>query len=197
MSRTATLTRILLIRPGATEFDEQGRMKGSLDMPLSGLGSQQASSLAREVASFRIRSIFSAPCESARETAKLIADEQRTAGNETKVKVIEPFRNLDHGLWHGKLIEEVKRNHPKVYRLGAEHPEDLCPPGGESITDAKQRVTKALRKCIKRGKDGIVAFVIPDPLATLVECGLSGKELPNVWKNETDQASWSIIEAEV
>ncbi len=33
--------RVLLIRPGATDFDDQGRIKGSLDMPMSERGRQQ------------------------------------------------------------------------------------------------------------------------------------------------------------
>ena len=197
MIRSATLTRVLLIRPGATEFDEQGRMKGCLDMPLSSRGTEQVATLARELSSVRVKTIYSSPCESARETAKRLADEQRASGHEVKVKVIETFRNLDHGLWHGKLIDEVRRNHPKVYRQGAEHPEEFCPPGGEPVFEAKLRVTKAIRKCVKKGRDDVIAMVIPEPMATVVHCLLSGDDLTSVWKNETDSASWSMIEAEL
>ena len=31
--RTPQASRVLLIRPGATDFDDQGRIKGTLDMP--------------------------------------------------------------------------------------------------------------------------------------------------------------------
>ncbi|MCO8121569.1 histidine phosphatase family protein [Stieleria sp. TO1_6] len=197
MIRTAMLTRVLLVRPGATEFDDQGRMKGCLDMPLSDLGTEQANLLAKELASVRVKTIFAAPCESARETARRLADQQRASGREVKVKVIDAFRNLDHGLWHGKLIDEVRRNHPKVYRQGAEHPEEFCPPGGEPVAEAKARVTKAVRKCLKKGRDDVIAMVIPEPLATVVQSLLSGKDLTSVWKSETDSASWSLIETEL
>ena len=177
MMRSATLTRVLLVRPGATDFDDQGRMKGSLDMPLSSHGASQAASLAQELSGVRFKTIYAAPCD-------------------VKVKVIDAFRNLDHGLWHGKLIDEVRRNHPKVYRQGAEHPEDFCPPGGEPVSDAKNRVSKAIRKCLKKGRDEPIAIVIPEPLATIVQCLLSGQELTSVLKSETDSASWSMIETE-
>jgi broad specificity phosphatase PhoE len=190
------MTGVLLIRPGATEFDEQGRMKGCLDMPLSSLGAEQAASIAKELAGVRVKTIYSSPCESARETAKCLADAQRAAGWEAKVKVVEAFRNLDHGLWHGKLIDEVRRNHPRVYRQGAEFPEEFCPPGGEPVTDAKLRVGKAIRKCLKRGRDDVIAMVIPEPLASVVQSMLSGEELKSVWKTETDSATWSMIEIE-
>ena len=195
--RSATLTRVLLVRPGATDFDEQGRMKGSLDMPLSPLGVEQAQSVAIDLCEFPVKTIFTAPCESARETADHLAEQARSAGRDTKIKVIEAFRNIDHGLWHGKLIDEVRRNHPKVYRQGAEHPEEFCPPGGESLVDAKARVLKALRKCVKKSRDEMAVLVIPDPLATVVESLLSGADLTNVWNSETDSASWSVVETDL
>lgn len=197
MIRTATLTRVLVLRPGATEFDEQRRMKGSLDMPLSEHGIEQVESLSKELATVRVKTIFAAPCESAQQTAQCLADKQRAEGNEVKIKVIEAFRNLDHGLWHGKLIDEVKRNHPKVYRQGADHPEEFCPPGGEPVIEARLRVTKALKKCLKKGRDDVIAMVIPDPMASIVESLLRDSELSSVWKCETDSADWSMIETEM
>ncbi|MEM0925025.1 MAG: histidine phosphatase family protein, partial [Planctomycetota bacterium] len=196
MNRAATLTRVLVIRPGATDFDDQGRMKGSLDMPLSDQGLEQARSLADELSSFQIKTLFCAPCESARETASLIAGRQRQRGSETKVKVLDAFRNLDHGLWHGKLIDEVRRNHPKVYRQGADHPDEFCPPEGEPVAEVKARITKSVRKCVKKGREELVAILVTEPLASIVESELSGNDLESLWSRENDDASWTLLEAE-
>ena len=197
MIRSATLTRVLLVRPGATEFDEQGRMKGCLDMPLSDEGMKQVSSMANELSGQRLKTIFSSPCESARQTAQCLAEAHRDAGHEVKIKVIESFKNIDHGLWHGKLIDEVRRNHPRVYRQGADFPEEFCAPGGEPLADARHRVAKAVRKCVKKGRDDMVAMIIPDPLATVVESLLAGQELTSVWKSETDTGSWKVVETDL
>ena len=43
------MVRILIIRPGATDFDEQGRIKGTLDLPLSEGGSDQVVRLVQEL----------------------------------------------------------------------------------------------------------------------------------------------------
>ena len=195
--RAATLTRILLIRPGATDFDEQGRMKGSLDMPLSQLGVEQAQTVAKELVEFPVKTIFSSSCESAKETSDRLSEQHQAAGREVKIKVIDAFRNVDHGLWHGKLIDEVRRNHPKVYRQGAENPEEFCPPGGEPFAEAKARVLKALKKCVKKGRDDMIALVIPDPMATVVQSLLRDEDLTNVWNSETDSASWSLIDTDL
>ena len=167
--RTPQASRVLLIRPGATEFDDQGRIKGTLDMPMSERGREQVSSLAEQLSEFPVGTIYSAPCESARETARQLAQ-----GREARIKVIDAFRNVDHGLWHGKLIDEVRRNHPKVYRT---------------------RVLKAIRKVVRKSGSEVIAIVIPDPMAWVVQSLLSGAELSDLWKAETDGGSWNLIEA--
>jgi len=187
--KSPAIPKVLLVRPGATDFDEQGRIKGSLDMPLSETGRKQVSTLAGELESLRVKTIFASPCESARETAEGLAD-----GRDVKVKVIDAFRNVDHGLWHGKLLEDLKRNHPKVYRRGEDHPDDICPPGGESVAEARDRVHKSLRRVLRKAGREMVAIVIPDPMGQIVRSVLRNEELASFWKSETDAAGWEVIE---
>ena len=40
---------------------------------------------------------------------------------------------MNHGLWQGMIIDEVKRKQPKVYKQWQEHPENVCPPEGEML----------------------------------------------------------------
>ena len=196
--RATNVSRVLLVRPGATEFDDQGRMKGSLDMPLSKRGKEQVESLTEQVSQITIKTIYASPCGSAQETARRIAQhQQRTQGREVRIRIIEAFRNIDHGLWHGKLIDEVRRNLPRVYRKGQDSPNDVCPPGGESIRDARARVIKAVRKAVRKSKDDVIAIVIPDPMAWVVEGLLCGNELTDLWDAETDSGSWELIELAV
>jgi broad specificity phosphatase PhoE len=191
--RSSRSGRVLMIRPGATNFDDQGRMKGSLDVPMSERGREQVDSLTQQLAHFRVRTIYTAPSESARETAQRLAQGR----DDVKIKVVDAFRNIDHGLWHGKLIDEVRRNLPRVYRQGQDCPNDICPPGGESIRDAKARVIKAVRKVLRKSGDDVIAIVIPDPMAWIVGSLLSGKELIDLWNAETDSGRWELIESVV
>lgn len=190
MLRQPATSRLLLIRPGATEFDDQGRIKGSLDIPLSEGGRRQAKSIAASLAQIPLRTVYTSPCLSAVQTAELI-----TENHSVRLKTVECFRNIDHGLWHGKLIEEVRRNQPRAYRLGQESPEAFCAPRGEPIHEAKARVFKTLRRIVKKGRDEIVALVIPDPLSTVVESMLTGGELDDLWKSETDDGDWRWVES--
>ena len=180
---------ILLIRPGSTEFDEQGRIKGSLDMPMSDKGHHQVESICDDISDFRPPVIYTAPCESAIQTAKMLAE-----GSGSKVKIVDAFINVDHGLWHGKLIDELRRNHPKLYKRGQETPAEICPPGGESLHDAKLRIEKAVNKVIKKSGSQLIAFVIPDPMAQIVHHILSGQQWSKLFDAETDRGDWQLIE---
>ena len=182
--------RVLLVRPGATEFDDQGRMKGSLDMPMSENGHEQANDLAEQLGEFELHTIYTAPCESARETASRLARDRENV----RIRVIDAFRNVDHGLWHGKLIAEVQKNLPRVYRQGQDSPSDICPPGGESMRDARARVLKAVQKILKKSGQGFITIVIPEPLASVVHSLLNGEEVIDFWNAETDSGRWELIE---
>lgn len=183
------MVRFLLIEPGATEFDEQGRMKGSLDMPLSRSGREQVEEAVRNLPQLSIERIFSAPCQSARETADRLRS--HFGG---RVKIVDCLRNIDHGLWHGKRIEEVRTQLPRIYRTGQDHPDQICPPGGETLEQARGRVVKMLDKIKRKYRGETVALVIPDPLASVVRSLLVGNDMGDLWKSETDEARWELID---
>lgn len=185
------MVRFLLIEPGATDFDDQGRMKGSMDMPLSPCGRAQVDDAVRQLSDVRLEKVYSAPCQSARETAATLA---RWCGG--KVKIVDCLRNIDHGLWHGKRIDEVRTQLPRLYKTGQEHGEQICPPGGESMEAAKIRVEKMLAKLRKKYRHGTIGLVVPDPLASVVRCVLVGNSMGNLWQSETDAATWELIDCE-
>jgi broad specificity phosphatase PhoE len=185
------MLKVIIIQPGATDFDEQRRIKGCLDLPLNARGRQQVSRTCFELAEAHISHVYSAPCQSALETADVLARE-----HPVKVTPLEQLRNLDHGLWHGKLIEEVKRQQPRVYRMWQEGQENVCPPEGETWLEARERVTGALRKILKKHKEGVVALVIPEPVATLVRSLLCHCEPGDLWKAECDCGRWEVLTVE-
>lgn len=156
-------SKILLIRPGATEFDEQGRITGTLDLPLSELGRQQAEKLSEESTDFEVAAIYSSPNLAAQQTAEIVA---KPHGR--KVKVKKAIRNIDHGLWQGKEIQELRTTQPKIAKQWEEHPETVTPPGGESVEESVPRVGKFLAKLQKRYKSGTIVIVVADPLAKVI-----------------------------
>jgi broad specificity phosphatase PhoE len=181
--------RIVLIRPGSTDFDEQGRIKGTLDIPLNENGTHQVARVADELEDSAIEVVYSAPCQSAMQTAETLSDSL-----DVKLKRLDTFRNLDHGLWHGKRIEEVRQTQPKVYRLWQDRPETVCPPQGETVESARQRVGKTLQKLLRKHRSGVIALVTPEPLASIVRSLLDRSELGDLWQSECDYGVWECID---
>ncbi len=185
------MCNVVVVRPGSTLFDEQERIKGSLDMPLSSSGIEQAQRIALEIAKLPISTVYCGPCESAQSTAREIAEQTRA-----KWRVCDCFRNLDHGLWQGKLIDELKRQQPRLYKQLQENPRSFCPPGGETVAAAEARVEKLIVKLCKKHANETIAVVIPEPLASLIASKLKETELGDLWKSECDNGSWEMIDSD-
>ena len=183
------MVRVVLIRPGTTDYDEQGRIKGTLDIPLNDFGNNQTAQAADELSELDIEIVYSSPCQAAAETAAVLANSLGV-----KSKSVNRLQNLDHGLWQGKLIDEVKSTQRKVYKQWQEQPETVCPPEGETLSSARQRVQTALEKILKKHKTGTIGMVIPGPLWSIVRSTLDNSDLGDLWQAETECGSWVMID---
>jgi probable phosphoglycerate mutase len=184
------MLEIILIRPGSTDFDEQGRIQGTLDMPLSDSGSREVSRTIDELKPIRPTVIYASDSQPSLQTAEAIS-----GALGVRVKPLEAMKNVNHGLWQGMLIEDVKRKQPKVYRQWQESPETVCPPEGEMVSAALERVRTVVNKLLKKHKEGRVGLVVPEPLASLVRCYLRQGELGNLWKADMP-GGWEAIAVE-
>jgi probable phosphoglycerate mutase len=189
-NRLATLAMltVILIRPGSTDFDEQGRIQGTLDVPLNEQGGAEVARLADDLRHTGLETIYHSACTSAQQTAELLA-----TALAVKTKRVDNLQNLNHGLWQGMRVEEVKRKHPKVYRQWQEQPDSVCPPEGETLEAARTRVQGALRKLLRKHREGTMGLVVPEPLARLVRSQLNHSELGNLWTAGEEHGSFEVI----
>ncbi|TWT46642.1 histidine phosphatase family protein [Botrimarina hoheduenensis] len=183
------MLQIVLVRPGATEYDQQGRIQGTLDMPLCEDGRKQVEAAVAQMADLNAVAVYAGPCEAAEQTAALIGKKLGL-----KVKKLDKLRNLDHGLWQGMLVDEVRTKQPRVYRQWQEQPETVCPPQGESVPAAKARVAEALKKLLKKHKEGVVVVVAPEPMGSLLRHVIQHDELSHLWKSPDNCGAWEMIE---
>lgn len=157
------MSRVLLIRPGATAFDEQHRVQGILDLPLSDRGRVETALLAEQLATMELGSLYHAPGEHVLRTAEAVG---RATG--LRPRRLDDLRNLDQGLWQGLLHDEIRRRNPKVFRQWQEEPETICPPEGETVEEAEQRLRPVLRSLVRRHRQETIALVVPDPCARII-----------------------------
>ncbi len=184
------MMKLVLIRTGATEFDAQGRIQGTLDVPLSDEGRQQVASVSGDLKDQRIKTIYTSPCSAAVQTAEIVAE---ACG--IKAKKLDKLQNLDHGLWQGMLIADVKTKQPRVYKQWQEKPETVCPPSGETLDSARKRTQQIFNKLVKKHKDDVVALVVSEPLASLIAQALKHDELGDLWKT-SQICAWELIPIE-
>ena len=172
-SETNLMSTIVLIRPGCTDFDEQQRVQGALNLPLNARGERQVQQTLADLRSVPIDVIYASPCEPAGSTAALI-------GTRLGIPVKESgdLRNLNQGLWQGLQVEEIRRKHPKVFKQWQEMPETICPPGGEMLPDVVVRVRKALEKPLKKRMN--FAIVASEPLASVIGHLIRGEKLESL-----------------
>jgi probable phosphoglycerate mutase len=184
------MTRIVLVRPGSTDFDDQGRVTGTLNLPLNTAGVAQSEQMASQMSGQGVTVVYSSPSQAALETARILA-----SSLSVKVKTLANLYNLDHGLWQGRLVADLREKQKKVFRQWQEQPETVCPPEGELVSQAVNRVRDSLDRLTRKHKHHVIALVVPEPLTTLVRGYLEHAEFGDLWTSEWACGSWHVIEA--
>jgi probable phosphoglycerate mutase len=168
---------LIVIRAGATDYDLQERIRGTLDMPLSMEGVAAATRAGERLAADPPTAIYASADETAEETARIIGS---ACG--IKPKHLPNLGNVDMGLWQGRLVEEIRDTQPRLHRQWQDNPWSVAPPEGELLEDACERVEAAIEKIFKRHPAGTVAMVVPRPLDAIVTWLVSGRSMGDLWR---------------
>jgi phosphoserine phosphatase len=162
------MSTVVLIRAGFTDYDDHHRVLGTLDMPVNERGLEQIREINRQLQAkgIRLQTILTSPDDPACGTAHAIAEVQ----SGVKVKELDELRNVNQGLWQGLPESDIRKRFPRLFRSGKEDVTAICPPEGETLSDACQRLERVLSKAIR--KYDVLAIVAPEPLATVIRCTL-------------------------
>ena len=120
-----TVTRLLLIRHGATSATEEDRFSGSSGAELSDEGRWQAARLGERLASETLSAIYVSPLSRALDTARIIAER---CGVEPAVR--DGLREIGHGHWEGMKRGDVEARFAAEYASWEEDPFTFAPEGG-------------------------------------------------------------------
>ncbi|HEX2830640.1 MAG TPA: histidine phosphatase family protein [Burkholderiales bacterium] len=148
------MTEILLIRHGETLWNQQGRMQGQHDSPLTPLGLVQAKQLARRLKGVSFSALYSSDLGRAHQTARCIAD---ATGHE--IVADADLRERHFGIFEGLTNTEIKAKHPELHELFAKRLPDFRMPGGESAVEFMDRCVGALERIAARHEGETVVVV--------------------------------------
>ena len=128
------MTEILLVRHGETLWNQQGRMQGQHDSPLTPTGLHQARRLARRLAEMEFAALYSSDLGRAHQTARCIADQ---TGHD--IIADRGLRERSFGIFEGLTNAEIKTKFPEEYELFAKRLPDYVMADGESAARFMQR----------------------------------------------------------
>ncbi|KAI3777099.1 hypothetical protein L1987_46893 [Smallanthus sonchifolius] len=139
-----TVTEIVVVRHGETEWNAEKRIQGHLDIDLNDVGRQQAIAVAERLsAESKISAIYSSDLKRALETAETIAS--RCGG----LQVIQDpsLRERHLGDLQGIVYGDAPKLKTKAYMALQSDGRDVeIPGGGESLNQLYKRCTDSLQK---------------------------------------------------
>ena len=90
----STVTRLYLIRHGATVLTAEDRFAGATNVALSDEGRRQANALAARLKSVKLSAIYASPMDRTMETASILA-----APHQLQIQPRDGLREISHGRW--------------------------------------------------------------------------------------------------
>ena len=161
----ATVTRLLALRHGESEWNALGRWQGQADPPLTEVGRRQAMAVAEQLGPFD--AIWSSTLQRAAHTATIIAEGLGTCG----VRLEPGLMEASFGPWQGLTVHEIEENWPGYL---ASH---RRPDGAEQPDVVSGRAFAAFRRIAAENPGGMVLAITHAGLIRSVRSALSAPDV--------------------
>ena len=139
------ITRVFLVRHGATPLTADDRFAGSSDVPLGREGRAQVERLADRLAAAPLTAVYSSPLQRTVSTATVVGSPHGL----TPV-LADGLREIDHGRWEGLRRDEVRQMYPEEYAAWERDPVNVAPQGGETGNHVLARALPVMNDIIVR-----------------------------------------------
>jgi broad specificity phosphatase PhoE len=137
---------IYYIRHGETEWNADGRLQGTRDIPLNDLGRRQAADAGSMLADLFARdgcceqslAFVASPLGRARSTMELVRGALKLPPDEYTVD--DRLREIGYGDWEGSTLKQMQASDPEVFAKRQADKWTVSPPGGESYAAVQIRM---------------------------------------------------------
>ena len=180
--------RLIVVRHGETHYNAQRRFTGQSNIPLNVLGKLQADALLDCLATEQLDAIVTSDLERTRVTAKAIA-----RSHDLPLVEDSDLRELAFGEWEGYTYDEVLARDPDRVSLWRTDPTENAPPGGENVTQLRDRCARAIHHWQAQYPEGSVLWVTHGGLIGVLLCHVLGIDLKRRWQFRHDNASITEI----
>jgi broad specificity phosphatase PhoE len=180
------ITRLYLVRHGATVLSAEDRFAGATDVELSEEGRAQVKHLTSRLADDRITAVYCSPMRRTVETASLIARPHSL----TPIPR-EGLREIHHGRWEGMRRAEVEAQFPDEYAEWEADPFTFAPESGESGLHVLARALPVIREIVLRHAGENVVVVSHKATLRLLISSLLGFDVRG-YRDRLDQSPASL-----
>jgi broad specificity phosphatase PhoE len=177
------VTRIYLVRHGATQLTAEDRFSGSAGVELSDEGRWQADRLGERLAREGVSAIYSSPLSRTMNTARIISGQC----NSGEPVPMDGLREISHGRWEGLTRSEVEERFGSEYASWEEDPFTFAPEGGESGVAVLARSLPVIRTIVTRHRDQRVLVVSHKATIRILISSLLGFDARG-YRDRLDQA---------
>jgi probable phosphoglycerate mutase len=182
VTNVPALTRLLLVRHGATTATEEDRFSGSSGAELSEEGRRQAARLGERLARESSTAIYTSPQSRASDTARIIGGH---CGREAIAR--DGLREIGHGHWEGMKRAEVEAAFGDEYAAWAADPFTFAPEHGESGVAVLAGALPVIRQIVIDHAGGRVVVVSHKATLRIVLSSLLGFDARG-YRDRLDQA---------
>jgi broad specificity phosphatase PhoE len=142
--------RLILVRHGATDWNQQRRVQGLSNLGLNETGRGQAEALAQSLKDVKVDVICTSPLRRAQETARAIS-----RFHQVEVVTIDGLKELDVGEVDGLTYEEMRIHHSEFFTKWMADFTSVRLPGGGTVPELRYQCCAAIQDIVKKQQPGM------------------------------------------
>lgn len=178
-------TRLILIRHGVTDWNQEKKYSGFTDIGLNPDGKKQVKKLSQRLKRQEIHKVYSSDRKRALQSARIIFKQMR-------ITLVPGIREMHFGIFEGLTYKRIMRQYPEIYRKWLKHPFGAGIPEGETLADFQKRVTGSIKKITSMNRNKTTAVVCHGgTISVYINHILKSKDF---WTQIPHSASVTIVE---
>lgn len=182
--------RWLLVRHGESTWNQERRLQGQQDPPLSPQGRAQAQALRQRLERFPFVHAYASDLGRATETARILLE-----GRSIPLTLTPLLREFRFGPWEGKPYDALAQEAPLLFQqFIAGDPAFEPPPGGETRQEVLQRVKAFISQMQERHPGQDILIVSHGGCLRALVVALLGLPVEVLWRFRLAPASLSVVE---
>ena len=161
-------TKIYLSRHCKTTWNLEGRLQGTVDLPLAKIGVEEAKTNVVALRNLKVNRIVCSTARRAYETALIYGESLALSIHKTA-----QLRELDHGEWEGRQLSELLLDPSSGHAKWLSDPGCIPIPGSsETVQAAQCRVVEGIRDAVMSFRGESLLMIAHKHINALLICAL-------------------------